>query len=153
MNFLSNKDKDNNYYRQLIVNHSSNPINKGLLKTKNSFVFHHYSNSCVDDFYFSLIFNKNTITNARFEGIGCAISTAAIDIFASLVTNKTIKQVVIINSNYQNMLVGKKYDEKILNDLIAFKNVFKQPSRIKCALIVSESISEIFLMKQEQEKK
>lgn len=145
---MNSLDKNNEYYRQLIVQHYSNPINKGLLKTKNSFSFHHYSNSCVDDFYIELTFNKNIIVSARFEGIGCAISTAAIDIFALLIINKTIDEVLLINKNYQAMLLNQKYNEKIIQDLVVFKNVLKQPSRIKCALIISESISEIFLMKQ-----
>lgn len=146
MNSLNNKDS--NYYRQLIVSHYSNPVNKGLVKAKNSLMFHHYSNSCVDDFYIELTFDQDVVSHARFEGIGCAISSSSIDIFASLITNKTIKDISIINSNYQNMLAAKKYDEIILDDLVAFKNVFKQPNRIKCALIISESISEIFLMKE-----
>ncbi|MBE4704051.1 Fe-S cluster assembly sulfur transfer protein SufU [Spiroplasma platyhelix] len=140
--------KDNNYYRQIIVDHYSNPINKGILKTKESLTFHHYSNSCVDDFYFEITFNKNVVANAKFEGIGCAISTASIDIFASLIINKTIAEVLTINENYQNMLAAKKYQENILEDLLAFKNVLKQPNRIRCALIISESINEILLVKQ-----
>lgn len=141
--------KNNDYYRQLIVNHYSNPINKGLLKTKASITFHHSSNSCVDDFYIELTFNeKDIITNARFEGIGCAISSAAIDIFELLIINKSIKEIKKINNNYQTMLKGQKYDENILQDLVAFKNVLKQPSRINCALIISEAINEIFLIKQ-----
>lgn len=145
---MNSFNKDNDYYRKLIVSHYSNPINKGLLKTKDSLNFHHYSNSCVDDFYIELTFNKNIITNLRFEGIGCAISTASIDIFASLIFNKNIKEVEEINANYQAMLTGQKYDQNKIQDLFAFKNVLKQPNRIKCALIVSESINKIFLIKQ-----
>ncbi|MDQ7983199.1 MAG: SUF system NifU family Fe-S cluster assembly protein [Spiroplasma sp.] len=143
---MTSSNKENQYYRQLIINHYSNPVNKGLLKTKNSLVFHHDHNSCVDDFYFELTFDHDTIINARFEGIGCAISTAAIDIFATLIINQTIKQVKNINHHYQAMLQGQKYHEKSLQDLVAFKNVIKQPNRIKCALIVAEAINEIFLM-------
>lgn len=144
----SSINKDNDYYRQLIVNHYSNPINKNLLKTKASITFHHNSNSCVDDFYIELTFNNNHITNARFEGIGCAISTSSIDIFELLIINKNIREITNINKNYRAMLEGKTYDEKVLQDLVAFKNVLKQPNRIKCALIISESIDEIFLIQQ-----
>lgn len=144
MNFLI---KDNNYYRQLIVDHYSNPRNKGLLKTENSLSFHH-SSTCVDDFHFELTFAADLVTSAKFEGIGCAISTASIDIFASLINNKNINEIKMINENYQNMLAEKEYQEDILNDLVAFKNVLKQPNRIRCALIISDSINEVLLMKQ-----
>lgn len=145
---MNSLNKNNDYYRQLIVDHYSNPVNKGLLKNKNSLVFHHSSNSCVDDFYLELTFANNKVTSAKFDGIGCAISTASIDIFASLMTNKTIAEVRKINENYQKMLKAEKYQENLLSNLLAFSNVLKQPNRIRCALIISEAIDEIFLMKQ-----
>lgn len=147
---MTSLNKENEYYRQLIVSHYNNPANKGLLRTKNSLIFHHYNNSCVDDFYIELIFDQDTIINARFEGVGCAISTSAIDIFSSLIINQKINQIKIINNNYQTMLQGKNYHQKLLKELVAFKNVLKQPNRIKCALIISEAISEIFLMKNQE---
>lgn len=150
---MTSLNKENENYRQLIVNHYSNPSSKGLLKTKDSLVFHHYTNSCVDDFYIELTFDQDTIVNARFEGIGCAISTSAIDIFNTLIINQKINQVKIINNNYQAMLQGKNYQQKFLKELLAFKNVLKQPNRIKCALIISEAIAEIFLIKNEKQGK
>lgn len=146
---MNSLNKDNNYYRQLIVDHYSKPVNKGLLTTKDSLSFHHYSNLCVDDFYVELTFTNNIVTNIKFDGIGCAISTASIDIFASLVENKNITDMKIINKNYKNMLTGKNYQGEVLDDLLAFKNVLKQPNRIKCALIISESIDEILAMNQD----
>lgn len=146
---MSSSIKDNNYYRQLIVEHYSNPINKGLLQSENSLSFHHFSNSCVDDFFIELTFDQNTIVDAKFDGLGCAISTASIDIFSALIKNKTVDEVVAINENYQAMLQGKNYQASLLSDLVAFQNVLKQPNRIKCALIISESIQAILSMKQE----
>lgn len=147
---MNSSIKDNNYYRQLVVERYSNPVNKGLLKAKNSLIFHHFSNSCVDDFFVELTFNQNTVSDARFEGLGCAISTAAIDIFASLIKDKTIAEVVVINENYNAMLQGKNYQANQIADLIAFQNVLKQPNRIKCALIISESVQAILAMKQDK---
>lgn len=146
---MNSSIKDNNYYRKLIVEHYSNPINRGLLKTKNSLVFHHFSNSCVDDFFVELAFEGEALVDARFEGIGCAISTASIDIFASLIKNKAIAEVIAINENYQAMLQGKNYQASLIADLVAFQNVLKQPNRIKCALIISESIQVILSMRQD----
>jgi len=144
---MTSLNNENEHYRKLIVSHYSNPISKGLLKTKDSLVFHHNRNACVDDFYIELTFDQDTIVNARFEGIGCAISTSSIDIFNALIISQKVNQIKVINSNYQAMLQGKSYQEKLLKDLVAFKNVLKQPNRIKCALIISEAITEIFLMK------
>lgn len=141
------KPNTNNYYRQLIVKHYSAPENKGLLKTKNSLTFHHFSNSCVDDFFVELTFEHNQIVTARFEGIGCAISTAAIDMFCSIVKNNDINFVKRLSKNYQLMLSNQEFNEELIAELLAFKNVLKQPHRIRCALIISESIDEIFKLK------
>lgn len=141
------KQNNNDYYRQLIVKHYSNPENKGLLKTRDSLVFHHFTNSCVDDFFVELTFNNDIVTDAKFEGLGCAISTASVDMFCGALINKDRVYVQDLKEAYENMLEKKAFNTKILGDLIAFENVLKQPNRLKCALIISQSISEILLMK------
>lgn len=136
-------DKNTDYYRKLIVKHYNNPNCKGLIKSQNSLVFHHFANSCVDDFFIELTFDKKIIKHAKFEGIGCSISTSSIDIFCNLITNKNIKNIFILNQEYKKMLRNEKFNEETINDLLSFKNVWKQPNRVKCALIISESIDEI----------
>ena len=40
----------------------------------------------------------------------------------------------IIN-NYFNMIDAREYDPDVLEEAVAFKNVYKQANRIKCATI------------------
>lgn len=137
--FNNNQD----YYRKLIVEHYSKPKNKGFKNLPNSLTYHQTSNSCVDNFHVEIFIKNNIITSARFTGVGCAISTAAIDLFCILIEGKTIPQVKEIINNYQAMLAEKKFNDKIIENMIAFKNVPRQRNRIKCALIGINGINKL----------
>ncbi len=123
------------FLRQIIMDHYSEPQYKGLTKKPKVYLIHQVSESCIDDIYLESIIEGNKIISARFDGVGCAISTASSDIMAQEIEGKIIKVGLEIIENYLAMVFDKKYDEKKLNDLIAFINIAKQPNRIKCATI------------------
>lgn len=123
------------YYRKLIVNHYINPTHHGFTNNINSLIYQQSSASCVDNFQVEIVISNNIVTSARFMGTGCAIATAATDLFCNLIEDKTNSQIKIIINNYELMLAKKQFDNNIIANLIAFKNVSRQPNRIKCALI------------------
>lgn len=136
-------NKNLDYYRKLIVEHYSNPKNKGFKNLPNSLTYHQTSDSCVDNFHVEIFIKDTMITSARFTGIGCAISMAAIDLFCILIEGKTIPQIKEIINNYQAMLSEKQFNDKIIENMIAFKNVPRQRNRIKCALISINGINKL----------
>ncbi|MFX4057987.1 MAG: Fe-S cluster assembly sulfur transfer protein SufU [Spiroplasma sp. hy2] len=123
------------FLRQIIMDHYSEPQYKGLTKKPTVYSIHQASESCIDDIYLELIIEGNKIISARFDGVGCAISTASSDIMAQELEEKTMKDGLAIIENYLAMVFDKQYDKNKLNDLIAFINIAKQPNRIKCATI------------------
>lgn len=123
------------FLRQIIMDHYSEPQYKGLTKKPTVYSIHQASESCIDDIYLELMIEGNKIISARFDGVGCAISTASSDIMAQELEGKTMKDGLAIIENYLAMVFDKQYDENKLNDLIAFINIAKQPNRIKCATI------------------
>jgi len=131
------------YYRKLIVNHYSNPTHQGFTNNINSLIYQQSSASCVDNFQVEIVISNNIVTSARFMGTGCAIATAATDLFCNLIEGKTNLQIKIIINNYELMLAKNKFDNNIIANLIAFKNVSRQPNRIKCALIGINGIKKI----------
>lgn len=131
------------YYRKLIVEHYSNPQNKGFKNLPNSLTYQQISDSCVDNFRVEILITNEIISSARFIGIGCAISTAATDIFCLLIEGKTIAKIKLIISNYHAMLAEKKFNSNIIENMIAFKNVPRQRNRIKCALIGIDAINKL----------
>ncbi|WP_342276888.1 iron-sulfur cluster assembly scaffold protein [Spiroplasma endosymbiont of Nebria brevicollis] len=137
--FNDNQD----YFRKLIVSHYSKPTNKGLIDNANCLTYHQASKSCVDDFYVQVLIENKIVVIARFVGVGCAISTAAVDIFCNLIANKPISDIRNIISNYQAMLNSQPFDANVIKDLVAFTNVPRQRNRIKCALLGIEGISKL----------
>jgi len=141
-------NENQTYFRKLIVNHYSNPTHKGFTNMANSLTYHQASASCADDFQVEIVINNQIINSARFIGFGCAIATAAIDIFCELIENKTIAAIKLIIANYQAMLNQAIFKESVIGQMIAFKNVPRQRNRIKCALIGIEGINKLLLMEQ-----
>lgn len=131
--------------RQIIMEHYFNPQHKHLTKKPKAYLIHQSSESCIDDFYLELLIKSDKIISARFDGVGCAISTSSIDIMAEELCVKTIKTGLTIIKNYLAMIFNQPYNEIKLNDLIVFINVAKQPNRIKCATIGIKGFQTILL--------
>lgn len=140
-------DSSNNslIHRQMILDHYENPINKKIddIDTSQYLSFNYSSDSCIDNITVYLKIDNETVIDARFDGIGCAISTASTDILCELIKNKNINQIKEILDNYFNMINSEKYDETKIGDLIIFNKVNQQLNRIKCALAGVSSIKHI----------
>ena len=76
-------------FRQMILDHYENPINK---KTDEHIIntyskYNYKSESCIDNLTVYLKIENNIIVDARFDGIGCAISTSSTDILCEMIKN------------------------------------------------------------------
>lgn len=132
---------DETMLRQIIMDHYNNPQFKIIdpsWKTRR-----YNSPSCIDDITIGLVINNGIIEKIGFTGIACAICTSSTDIMIQEVKNKTILEANKIIENYLNMIKGQQYNEDQLNELIAFKNVNRQPSRINCATLGINLIKEM----------
>lgn len=137
-----------NLIRQTIIDHYEHPKNKVnntfIKKNKDYAKGHSDSPSCIDNIDGYVKIKNKKIMDVRFSGIGCAICTSSTDLMALELTNKTISQAKDIITNYLAMIKNNKYNEKTVSKLIFFKNVNKQPNRLKCAttgiLAISKAI-------------
>ncbi|QGS52189.1 Fe-S cluster assembly sulfur transfer protein SufU [Spiroplasma tabanidicola] len=130
--------------RSIIMEHFTNPENKGLIENeKNIYVKYQDSPTCADAIDVQLTYENNQVKNAKFEGVGCAISTAAIDILCNQIINKSKEEALNILSNYHNMIVGQNYNEDILDELIIFYQIYQQGNRINCALLGADGLKNI----------
>ncbi len=106
-------------YHEMIIDYSRNPLNFGVLKKPD--IFMHDSNPlCGDSISLYMNVNKNTISEIKFDGKGCAICIACTSVLTELIKNKNIDDVKKINKN------------NILLDLGLQK---LNAVRIKCALL------------------
>ena len=134
---------DDNFKRAIILDHYSNSKNRGLLDDGRYLLKHNASESCIDDIKVQMLINDNKIEDVRFDGIACTISTASTSIISDLIKNKTREEALNIINNYYAMLNNEEYDEDILEEAIAFDNLYKQANRIKCGMIGINAMKEL----------
>lgn len=115
----NDKEMQEVYLEQLKENYI-NPQNKGKLDDF-TFMAHYKNPSCGDtfDMYVKINRDKDIIEDVKYDGAGCAISTASM----SLLSEK------LIGLNYDQ---AKKLTEDDIYELLGIKI---SPTRINCAML------------------
>ena len=127
------------------MQHYDQPTNKVEdLKVVDGYInYHNKSASCIDDIDLYLKIKEDQIVDAKFFGVGCAISTASTDIFCDIIKGKDFAYLEKLLTNYYAMIQNEPYDEEIMEELIAFMNVHQQSNRKKCACIGADALAQI----------
>ena len=106
-------------YRDNIIDHYKNPQFRGTLEP-NDIHFEDDNPLCGDHIAISLRLDSNgRVSEARFDGKGCAISQAAADLLVESIHGKTVDQI-------------KKLTRQDVLDLLGIE---LGPVRLKCALL------------------
>lgn len=106
-------------YRELIIDHYKNPLHRGSLNP-HDFSFEDDNPLCGDFIRIEVqVSQDGLITNAVFDGHGCAISQASADILLDHIQGKNIEEV-------------KKLTK---DDLLELLGIELGPVRLKCALL------------------
>ena len=125
--------------REILLDNYNNPTGRGLVDD-NSYVKVNTNNeSCIDNLDISYKIEQGIITDIRFDGEACAISTSATSIMIKMLVGKTIEEADKIVENYHNMLEEKEYDKDLLGELVVYDEIYKQPNRKRCAFLPFES--------------
>lgn len=135
--------KDPAVLREIIMDHYQYPRNHELVEDASYASRHMASDSCIDDITVQSKIEDGIVKDVRFDGVACTIATSSTSIMSELVIGKSTKEAMEIVRNYFNMIDEKSYDEDLLEEAIAFKNVSKQANRIKCATIGWKAIREM----------
>ena len=136
---------DNNLKRTLILENYEKPFHKGLLKDKSYISGNKNNQTCIDNFDIELKVNNNVIEDIRFDGEACAIATSSISIAISKLVGKTVNEALNIINNYEKMINEEEYDKDVLEELIIYEDIYKQPSRKKCATLGIEGIKDLIM--------
>ncbi|MBQ5543557.1 MAG: iron-sulfur cluster assembly scaffold protein [Mycoplasmataceae bacterium] len=139
---------DVEFVRTLIVNHGTNPTNRiseeEFKKLDQYLSAKTVTASCTDDITLVVWIKDNKIVYAKFYGFGCVISTATTDMICTNIVNKDLKKVEELTKDFLEMVKdGIINNEDLLNDLVIYKNVYKQANRIPCAQSCALSINKI----------
>jgi nitrogen fixation NifU-like protein len=92
---------------------------------------------CGDNVRIYLSTDEGKVADVRFEGSGCAISTASASLMTEAVKGKTFAEAEAIFREFQQMVTttGEAIPHPDLGDLEVFAGVREYPVRIKCATL------------------
>ena len=136
MNIIS----DPELRREIILDNYQNPTNRGLINDSHYIKENTNNESCIDNLDIEMKVENDIITDIRFDGEACAISTSATSIMIKTLLGKTTIEARKILKNYDNMILEKEYDEDVLGELIVYDEIYKQPNRKTCALLPRNAI-------------
>jgi len=123
----------NDLYRDVILDHNRRPRNFGDLDPADASV-EGFNPMCGDRLTVRLRLNDDTISDIRFEGQGCAISTASASLMTEAVKGKTRLEALKLFDRVHELLTddaAPAADE--LGKLAALSGVREYPARVKCA--------------------
>ncbi len=126
---------DQNLKREIILEHYQHPKNRGLIDDDTYIKVNTNNESCIDEIDLMVKLNNNKIEDVKFDGEACAICTSSTSIMIDTLIGKTIDEAKEIINNFNNMVDEKEYDASILEQANVYDDVYKQPSRKKCALL------------------
>lgn len=129
--------------REIMLDNYNNPTNRGLIDDDSYIKVNTNNESCIDNLDISYKIEQGVITDIRFDGEACAISTSATSIMIKMLIGKTLEEAQEIVENYHNMLDEKEYDKELLGELCVYDEIYKQPNRRKCAYLPFESLDKV----------
>jgi nitrogen fixation NifU-like protein len=130
-------------FQEVILDHYKRPRNRGELPDADA-VVHMNNPTCGDEVVLRLKLDNDTITDAKFEGIGCSISQASISMMTQLLKGKTAAEAVTLTRRFTEMMHGDEAaaQDKQLGPLRALAGVSKFAVRVKCALLGWNALEE-----------
>ena len=130
-------------YREVIMEHYKNPLNKGLVEDERYSKVNLLNPSCGDDVTVQALVEDNTIIDIRHDGHGCSICCSSASVMSRALMNKKTEEAKSVIDQYMIMLTGKEYDPNILKgEPLAYTGVSKFPARIRCASIAWKAMEE-----------
>jgi nitrogen fixation NifU-like protein len=105
-------------YREVILDHSKNPRNKGSLDPAD-FSYQDVNPLCGDEIRIDLRVDGDHVSDIKFSGRGCAISQAATSMLTEMVMGQPVETVKQISKD----------------DVLEELGVPIGPARMKCALL------------------
>ncbi|HEY4212347.1 MAG TPA: SUF system NifU family Fe-S cluster assembly protein [Steroidobacteraceae bacterium] len=120
-------------YRDVILDHNRNPRNFGKLNAPDTHADGH-NPLCGDRLTVSLKMNGDRVEDIRFEGKGCAISTASASLMTEAIKGKDKAAIGDLYEKIHTLLTQHdSVPDPSLGKLAALSGVREFPARVKCA--------------------
>ena len=124
-------------YQEIVLDHYRSPRNKAKLDNVPESMVHE-NPSCGDSIKLEVIVDDyGKLSGVRFDGRGCAISTASASLMTEKLKGLTVEEARAMANSFIRSLRGDDPVEALENmgDLVAFKGVAQFPVRVKCATL------------------
>src|SRR6202050_1662893 len=122
----------NDLYRDVILDHNRQPRNFGGLEPADASV-EGFNPMCGDRLTVRLRMADERISDIRFEGQGCAISTASASLMTEAVKGKSRAEALDLFDRVHRLLTDDPASPEDLGKLAALSGVRAYPARVKCA--------------------
>jgi nitrogen fixation protein NifU and related proteins len=122
----------NDLYRDVILDHNRKPRNFGGLEPADATV-EGFNPLCGDRLTVRLKMDGDQISDIRFEGQGCAISTASASLMTEAVKGRSRAEALGLFDRVHHLLTDDAASSDDLGKLAALSGVREYPARVKCA--------------------
>ncbi len=122
----------NDLYRDVILDHNRKPRNFGPLEPADASI-EGFNPMCGDRLTVRLRMADDSIADIRFEGQGCAISTASASLMTEAVKGKSRVEALALFDRVHRLLTDDSASSEELGKLAALSGVREFPARVKCA--------------------
>ena len=132
-------------YREIVNEHNLHPVHKIAIESPD-LVMRGVNPSCGDDITLSLKITDGVITDAGYEGSGCAISQASVDMMVDQIIGKNKEEAIKLAGTFMGMIKGEITDEEsleALDEAAALQDVAHMPARVKCAVLGWHTMQEM----------
>lgn len=129
-------------YQELIIDHNRKPRNRGRLEHANRHA-EGYNPLCGDRIDVYLNVEDDVVKEVKFEGSGCAISTASASLMTQSIKGRTVGEAKQLFSLFHKLIMREHGDDgevEGLGKLAVFSGVNQYPARVKCATLAWHTV-------------
>ena len=124
-------------YQTTILDHNKKPRNFRVPDRVNHDA-DGFNPLCGDKVTVYLQVENGTISDAGFQGSGCAISTASASMMTEAIKGRPLEEVLALFDSFHNLVTSPALDEPVtegVGKLTVFAGVREFPMRVKCATL------------------
>ena len=121
-------------YQEMILDHGRHPRNFGRCDPATHHACGH-NPLCGDQLEVTMQVEGSRVAAIRFEGSGCAISTASASLMTEALAGKDVDEVGPLFEAVHALCTGDPHHDGDLGKLVVFGGVANFPMRVKCATL------------------